>query len=58
MLQISTAQWIAYLAPAVLVQAVGILFAVRVGRTGSQAATSSVAGQTPTIGERVLDRAA
>jgi hypothetical protein len=37
MLEITTAQWIMYLAPAVIVQAVGILAAVLIGRSGSQA---------------------
>ena len=53
MLHITTAQWIAYLAPAVIVQAVGILAAVKVGRGGPQ-----VAVETQTTSEPVFEEAA
>jgi hypothetical protein len=54
MVHITTAQWIMYLAPAVVVQTAGILAAVLVGR-GSQEATP-VAGQVPS--ERAFEKAA
>ncbi len=54
MMYISTATWIMVLAPIAIFQALGILAAVLVGRTGSH--TASVASQT--TGARVLDRAA
>lgn len=53
MLHITTAQLVMYLAPAVIVQAVGILAAVMVGRGGPQ-----VAVESQTTGEPVFEKAA
>jgi len=56
MMYVSTATWIMVLAPIAIFQALGILAAVLVGRTGSPAV--SFASRKPAGEQRLLDRAA